>query len=262
MDRSIITTMLPTLVAPHLPRNIQRFKYRIYDSQHQPSALGFYIDPQPFKGKIVAKTEAAIVVKIARTQFAVIDRTLVTDDPAEGSQVEVVPYARRRFDGERIDTPTERSIPAEDGTAVTYTTMVLGGEVTRLPIDPPKCPELATMIQQLEDLPAPDRYRRITHLLVDAGAKDIKCVDPQPQDVIRTPPAICFSVSTAKFSGQLILSFDRGRDVYVVELFRNEELIERVDEVHFDTLGHVLEHLIDDGAWQRIHIKVLEKSHA
>ena len=38
--------------------------------------------------------------------------------------------------------------------------------------------------EQLETLPAPDGYRRITHLLVDAGACDFTWVDPLPKDII------------------------------------------------------------------------------
>jgi DNA-binding transcriptional LysR family regulator len=47
-------------------------------------------------------------------------------------------------------------------------------------------------------LPAPDGFRRVTHLLVDAGARDITWVDPLPADIIRTPPAIGFTVATMK----------------------------------------------------------------
>ena len=54
MDRSLIKTLMPSLVAGHVPRNVRSIKYRVFDDQPQPSALGFAFDPQPFDGKVVA----------------------------------------------------------------------------------------------------------------------------------------------------------------------------------------------------------------
>ncbi|HOM15190.1 MAG TPA: GTPase, partial [Rubrivivax sp.] len=108
-----------------------------------------------------------------------------------------------------------------------------------------------------EQLPAPDGFRRITHMLVDAGARDITWVDPLPADIIRTPPAIGFTVATMKFQGRVTVLYERGLDLYAVELHRDGELIERVDEVFFDTLGETLERLIDDGSWRRIRVQCL-----
>ncbi|MGR0116440.1 GTPase [Ralstonia pseudosolanacearum] len=257
MDRSSIHTQMPALVAGHIPRNLRSFKFRFFDGQPQESTPGFMIDPQPFDGKVVATTDEAIVVKTGRTEFAVLDRNLVTVVPDEGTKVHVNPYARRRFDGLRADTPEERTEYTSDGTPYTIKTHILGSASAKLPIPEPQCPELADLIQQLEQLPAPDHYRRITHLLVDAGASDFTWVDPTPDKIIETPPAICFTVTTTKFTGQVTLLYDRGGDVYVVELRRSGELIERIDEVYFDTLGDVLARLIDDGSWRRIHVQVL-----
>ncbi|MDH1181893.1 GTPase, partial [Achromobacter mucicolens] len=54
MDRSLIKSMMPSLVAGHVPRNVRSFKYRVFDDQPLSSTLGFAIDPQPFDGKVVA----------------------------------------------------------------------------------------------------------------------------------------------------------------------------------------------------------------
>lgn len=99
MDRSLIKSMMPSLVAGHVPRNVRSFKYRVFDDQPLSSTLGFAIDPQPFDGKVVAATDDAIVVKLKPSEFAVLDPSLVTTVPAEGAKVHVQPYARRRFDG-------------------------------------------------------------------------------------------------------------------------------------------------------------------
>lgn len=104
-------------------------------------------------------------------------------------------------------------------------------------------------------MPAPDRFRRINHLLVDAGARDFVCVDPEPDDT--TPPSISFAVDTAKFRGQVTIRYAYGLDLYVVELHRGSERVERAEEVSFDMLGDLLERLIDDGRWRQIRIDVV-----
>lgn len=254
MDHAALRTQLPTLVGPFLPRNVRSFKYRIYDDRPAVSALGFVIDPQPFEGKVIVKTDNAIIVQIARAQFAIVDRPLACCDPDEGTKVVVTPYARHHFDGTRLDAPAEETRQTEDGHTYTVQSVILGGTTTRLPLPKPRCPELAALIEQLEQLPAPDRFRRISHLLVDAGARDFVCVDPEPNDT--TPPSIAFSVDTAKFSGQVTITYAYGLDLYVVELHRAEECVDRVEDISFDMLGEVLERLIDDGRWRQIRIEV------
>lgn len=257
MDHAALRTQLPTLVGPFLPRNVRSFKYRIYDDQPSVSALGFVIDPQPFEGKVIVKTDNAIIVQIARAQFAVVDRQLASNDPEEGAKVAVTPYARHHFDGTRLDAPVEEARQTTDGQTYTVQSVILGGSTTKLPVPKPRCVELAALIEQLEQLPAPDRFRRISHLLVDASARNFVCVDPEPDDT--TPPSIAFTVDTAKFCGQLAISYDYGVDLYVIELRRDSKLIERVEEISFDILGEVLERLIDDGHWRQIRIDVLAR---
>lgn len=258
MDRSAIRTQLPALVAGHVPRNVRSFKFRIFDGQPQESALGFVVDPRPFDGKIIATTAHAVIVKTGRAEFAVLDRDLVTTVPDDGVRVHVQPYARRRFDGLRADTPEERIEHAADGTPYTVTTHVLGSATAKVPVPEPQCPELHDLIGQLEQLPAPDGYRRITHLLVDAGARDFSCVDPTPDNIIATPPAISFSVETARFAGRVTVLYERAGDVYAIELRCGGEVIERVDDVYFDSLGETLARLIDDGSWRQIRVSVVD----
>ncbi len=257
MDTQAIRAQMPTLVRGHVPSNVRSFKFNIFDGQPKVSTLGFHIDPKPFEGKVIATTDDAIVVKTGRAEFAVLDRALVTAVPDEGAKVQVEPYARRRFDGLRADTPEEETAFTADGKPYTVQRFVLGSAPAKLPIPVPRCPELQELIQQMEQLPAPDGFRRITHLLVDAGARDFTWVDPLPKDIIATPPAIGVTVATAKFQGRVTVSYERGLDLYAVELHRDGELVDRVDEVFFDSLGGTLERLIDDGNWRRIRVQCL-----
>lgn len=260
MDTQAIRAQMPTLVRGHVPSNIRTFKFNIFDGQPKVSTLGFHIDPKPFEGKVIATTDEAIVVKTGRAEFAVLDKALVTDVPDEGAKVQVEPYARRRFDGLRADTPEESTEFTAGGQAYTVKRFILGSAPAKLPIAEPQCPELQELIHQLEQLPAPDGFRRITHLLVDAGARDFTVVDPSPSNIIATPPAIGFTVASAKFQGRVTVLYERGLDTYAVELHREGELVERVDEVFFDTLGQTLERLIDDGTWRLIRVQRLSGS--
>lgn len=262
MNEQAIRAQLPALVSGHLPRNAQRFKFRLYSDQPQESMLGFKVDPKPFEGRVIATTEEAIVIKTGRTEFAVVDRQLASLVPEEGAKVSIRPYARRRFDGLRADTPDEETRQLSDGTAYTVKTRILGSAPAKLPIPTPRCEYLQSLIDLLEQAPAPDGYRRITHLMVDAGARDITWVDPEPDDIFRTPPAINFTVSTGKFEGQVTFLYERGQDLYVIELRRNSELIERVSEVYFDEVGEVMERLIDDGSWRQIQVQLIPERQA
>lgn len=259
LNRETLKAQLPTLVSAFIPRHCQNFRYRVFDDRPNRSPLGFILDPEPFAGKVVAKTEEIVLVQLKgkRSEFAVLDRALLTPEPGENTQVEVHPYARRRFDGLRADTPKEETHTLPDGTRYTTQSMILGQAPAPLPIPTPKSPELQAMIDLLESAPAPDGFRTLTHLLVDAGAHDITWVDPEPEDVIATPPALSFAVSTAKFQGRLTVLYERGLDLYAVELSRDGELIERVDLVYFDILGQVIEDLIDDGSWRKIRVHLL-----
>ena len=91
MDTQSIRAQMPTLVRGHVPSNVRSFKFNIFDGQPKVSTLGFHIDPKPFEGKVIATTDEAIVVKTGRAEFAVLDKTLVTEVPDEGAKVQVEP---------------------------------------------------------------------------------------------------------------------------------------------------------------------------
>lgn len=255
MNIDTIRQQLPSLVSAFVPRNARGFKFRIIDSLPQQSSLGFRIDPEPFDGKVVAVTDDAFIVKTGRIQFAVVSREMATETPKIGMKVHITPYARRRFDGLRADTPEEKIEYRPDGSSYITRTHILGSAPTPLPVPTPQCLELKEMIYQLENLPAPDGFRKISHLLVDAGARDFTCVDPTPKNIIKTPPAITFTVDTSKFQGKVTILYDRGGDLYVIELRRDDALIEHVGDLFFDDLGEVLERLIDDGRWRQIQVQ-------
>lgn len=257
MDTQSLRSQLPVLVAGHMPSKARSIKYRVFDGTPQLSTLGFHVDPKPFEGRIIAITDEAVVIKTGRVTFAVLNRSLVPDVPAEGDRVRVEPYARRRFDGLRADTPEVVTDYTAEGKPYTVTRHILGSAPAQLPIPEPNCRELQDLIHQLEQLPAPDGFRRIAHMLVDANATDFTWVDPRPENIIDAPPAISFSVSTDRFQGRITILYRRGLDLYAVEARSGEELIKRIGEVYFDELGETLAALFDDGSWKRIRVQTL-----
>ncbi|KHN52875.1 GTPase [Dickeya fangzhongdai] len=260
MNHQTIRQQLPALVYSHLPRNTRRFRYHIFDGEPMESMLGFRIDPQPFEGMVIATTDEAIIVKTGRSHFAVLDRTLVTTIPDKGTRVAVQPYARRRFDGMRADTSEEIVEYSANGASYTVKRMVLGAAPAHLPLPTVKCHELQQLINQLENLPAPDRHRTISHMLVDAQASDFSVVDPTEDNIIQTPPAISFNVSTRKFEGRVSVLYLRADDLYAVELHRKGKRVERHDGIFFDMLGETLADRLDDGSWRKIRVRIITDS--
>mgnify|MGYP004198202757 FL=1 len=138
MDHQLIRQQLPTLVSGHVPSNARGFKFVIFDGEPKVSTMGFHIDPKPFEGKVIASPDEAIVGKTGRPQFMVLDRSRVTEEPDEGAKVQVEPYARRRFDGLRADTPEERTEYTHDGQPYKLQTFVLGSAPAKLPVPQPR----------------------------------------------------------------------------------------------------------------------------
>jgi hypothetical protein len=60
--------------------------------------------------------------------------------------VHVQPYARRRFDGLRADTPEVITEKTADGVPYTITRHILGSAPAKLPIPEPQCMELGQLI--------------------------------------------------------------------------------------------------------------------
>lgn len=258
MNRESLRANLQTLVAHVLPKNARQFRCSFFDDQPLRNTFGLRIDPQPAEGPVVALTDEAFIVKTERTRFVAVDRTLAAHCPAVGDKVRVTPYIRRNFAGERLDAPKQENRQTSDGHSYVMTTVTLGGNTLRIPLSAsPRCPYLADLVEQLEILPTPDGQRTVANLLVDAKAREIEIVDPDDEHLIATPPEISFAVDTGKFSGRIAVLYDRGYDLYVVELRVDGTVVTRIEEVDVTSLAEVMADLIDDGAWRRIHVEVL-----
>lgn len=252
---------LAKLIPFHLASNVRRYQYAIIDSTPFPTSLGYKIDVQPFEGKIVEYTDTFMLVKIKPTAFRVVDLELVTDRPAIGTKVCITPYARRRFDGRRVDEPEiETSHESIPGGKVAVNRFKFGIDLPKLPINDVKCSELRDLINQIQQILAPDGFRTLAQVLVDANAKNFSVNDPKPKDIENSPPHIKLYVTTSKFSGYITLYYSRFFDSYGIFYQKDGELGHRVWPIVISSLAEKLVELIDDGSWRLIKVEPLKTS--
>lgn len=250
---------LHTVAGKHLPRNARRYSFRVYSNERAINGLGFQTDLSPVEGKLVEIGESFVAIKAARAEFFVCAKDLMESVPDIGAVVRVTPYARRKFDGSRLDSP----VVEEHGT---YRTSIvkIGERVSPIPIDKTalKSEYLKDMICQVEELPAPDGIRTLAQLLIDAGAatESVTFEDPVDGDVISKPPMLEFRIASQKWSGYLQLIYDRASDLYRVQLTEPERANVEVDieDVDFTSLGEVIANLVDDGLWRVAKVEILK----
>lgn len=148
MNRESLRASLPTLFAHAIPKNARRIHCSYFDDQPQRNAFGLRIDPQPAEGLVIALTDEAFIVKTDRTSFVAVDRVLATESPDIGDKVRVTPYIRRDFVGERLDAPKRESRQTPDGQAYAVTTVTLGGNLLRIPLQVATRLKLVSQVEQ------------------------------------------------------------------------------------------------------------------
>jgi hypothetical protein len=260
MNREKIKAELNALVAAYLPKNACSYSTVFFDGQPKKSNYGFWIDPEPFAGKVIARTDDAAIIKMGRhAKFAILDRQCVNPDPEEGDQVLVRPYVRRRFDGKRADTPLEdiRIDPVTGQSCSVGTVTILGKAIARLPILTPQSMPLQALVKVLEEAYLSGEHRQIAHMLVDADATDFEVIDTDMTP--ESSPEIGFNVSTAKFKGHITIRCVPGGQ-YIVDWQNRKEDQRGIGKlIESDkTLGATLLKLIDDGAWRTIQIEIIK----
>lgn len=247
----------------HVPARTRRITWRIHTASDFgcETSIGLLLDVPVVEGRVVERlalaSGEALLVATGRTSFVGIDCALLApafrDDVRIGDSVTIELYARRRFSGERCDAPIRRG----DG----LVTHILGGCDPCFPdVDALQCPQLQELIRQLCELRAPDRFRRVAHILIDAGARSVQYADPSPDKLLEIPPSITVEASTAKHQGKVAISYLAVPDYYAIELLdRDGQRMEIRDDVDFTQLGDLLVELIDDGSWRTARAAVTKR---
>ncbi len=245
----------------HLPATARRYSLAVYVGEATVNTtIGIRIDLRPVEGKVVELTDEWILLKIGRAaELFVVARDLVDVVPALGALVRITPYARRGFDGRRLDAPTEQT--ADGGLRVQ--SYILGESCSRLPIDKAslKSQYLRAMIDQVEALPAGDGMRRMSQVLVDAGAwmHPVEFIDPHDHDIIATPPALKFRVATAKHDGGFEIRYDRAADTYDLFLTGHDGgIVKQFEGALVDDIAGIAVEWLDDGSWRIAKVDVLK----
>lgn len=256
LDKEKAREWVRSVVGQFLPKNSVRFSIGFYNGEatHHP-VFGFVVDPTPVEGRVIAINDDWTLLKIARTQFFVFANTLLSVPVELNQSVRITPYARRRFDGKRIDTPDD----CGNGVAI----VKLGGHGCHVPVNKEAlvCDFLRDMVNQVEQLPAGDGMRTLAHVLVDAGAHfaDVEYIDPNYQDVIATPPTLRVRVRTLKHDGYLEIVYDRGMDYYHVNLLDLRRIqILSLKDIDFTSLAETVIDLVDDGRWRIAQVEIID----
>ena len=258
---------LKTIVSKHLASNARRYSSRLYLAERSiANSFGFQVDISPQEGKIVDENTDFILMKTGRTEFFIALKSALSSVPEVGSLCKITPYARKRFDGERLDKPET----VDEGNGYVTQRFILGEYRSMLPIDKKSivCPEFADMLRIIEEERA-DEIRTIAQVLIDAGAlkepvffQDVT----DPELIIDKPPTVRFRVTTEKFDGYLSVVYDRAMDTFSIVLADSQlNEIQKDDnqlitlEGH-STIGQKIIQLVDDGLWKIAPVEVLKKA--
>lgn len=265
-------TWLRSVVAKHLPANARKYSWATYTGEVQHGMLGVgYLSPA--QGKVVDASDEWLLVRTERSEFTIVDKSLLCIQPEVGATVELEFYRPRRFLDHTLADGGED--PAVDGCQ----RFVIGRTTTYLPakwegrylgIDEHRAdryqeiqnPYLRDLIEQLEKMSVDGGMRFASNVLVDAGVRTVEFVDP-PEENVDIQPAIRFSVANKAFTGEVEINYDRGLDYYrVIKTVPYPSLntMERIvhEEIDFLQLPDLLKEILDDGEWRKVQVTILK----
>jgi hypothetical protein len=251
---------LASVVQKHLPSNARRYKFAVYcGQQNYGSFIGLPVDPQPVEGKVVEVSDEWLLVKTGRSDFFIADRELLSMVPQVGDTVLIEPWARRGFDGLRLDAMRDSGNGCKS--------FVIGETRSRFPgRSKLQCPHLIGMLDQLEALvmPEPDGIRTIAQVLIDAGAWNhpVEYCDPTEADIVSSPPRVTVTLDAPHIQGgplKLSVVYNRGMDTYSVETVLDNGQSNRYEHVTFDMLPEIIGDIASHPGWRTAKVTVLAK---
>jgi hypothetical protein len=261
MNRDDAQKIITSVAAVSLPKNTRRYKWTFLDGGLGENALGYSVDHQPVEGKIVYTDGEIVVLKQgAKAIFTAVDHSILPESStfAVGDKVRITPYSRRRFDGSFLYEPVKNA----DGFSVTFH---IGESVSYLPLDKGAITSqyLLDMIDLLERGKT-SSYRTIAQVLIDAGAtlEPLQVNDdPDPENIIKSPPAITFRIQCAKLSGYLSVFYDRALDYYGINVMDGcGTIVDTISDIDFTSMAAVIQKLVDDGTWRMAKVEILQKA--
>ncbi|MHB1704714.1 MAG: hypothetical protein ACYCSH_01515 [Acidithiobacillus sp.] len=261
MNKSDAQKIIQSVASVNLPKNTRQYKWSYIDGGLGENALGYSVDHQPIDGKVVYTDGEVVVLKQgAKAIFTAVDRAILPESVAFSvdDKVRITPYARRRFDGTFLYEP----VKSADGRSLIFT---IGKSVSHFPVDKDTIasPYLLDMIELLENGKT-SSYRTIAQVLIDAGAslEPLQINDPQdPEDVIKSPPAITFRIQCAKLSGYIRVFYDRSMDYYGIHVMDTcGTIVDTISDIDFTSMAEVIQDLVDDGTWCQAKVEFITRA--
>ena len=261
MNKADAQKIIQSIAFENLPKTTRRYQWTFLDGGLGENALGYSADHKPVEGKVVYTDGEIVVLKQgAKSIFTAVDHSILPESTTfhVGDRVRITPYARRRFDGTFLYEP----VKSADGRSMIYT---IGESVSHFPVskDTIACPELLDMITLLERGKT-SSYRTIAQVLIDAGAtlEPLQINDdPDPENIIKNPPAITFRIQCAKLSGYLRVFYDRSMDLYGIHVMDTcGTIVDTISDIDFTSMSDVIQDLVDDGSWREAKVEFVKKA--
>lgn len=258
---------------PFVGKNCRRFFAGAYTGEAGESALGFPALPGNFEGTVVLIEDGMVLLKESTNKFKAIPVHLLTEQVDVGDKAAFVFYKATRFDGSAADGSDD---PAVNG----IKTFSLGFQKTYIPVrfdrnhrdkaritkdkdaDLPHIqnPYLIDMIEQMEEMRVDGGLRNVANIIKDAGATNIRFVDPLEEESADTAPALVLDMDNKVCQATVTVLYRRVPDCYEIQLQKDGEVVAVTQEIFFDQLGSVLIDMIDDGAWKMVKTTILKRA--
>lgn len=264
--KEIAKTWLRNRVHNFVGANIRQWKWTSYVGEIAHNTLGGIVELNPIEGKVVDIADGFVLLKVTANTFHVTSESLLTQPVDVGDKVKFEFYQRRRFDGLKADGSED---PAKDG----FVSFMLTGTKTYFPATwegryihnqerhpfeytTINNPYLRDLIEQMEVMPVDGGRRCAINVLIDAGGKNLRFVDPS-EDSAEKPAIVC-EISNTKTEGTATVQYDRASDTYEVVFACPGYPDTLIQDIYFDGLGDVLKDLIDDGTWAQAKVTILK----
>ena len=258
MNKTAAQKIIQSIASENLPKNARQYKWSFIDGGLGENTLGYCVDHKPVEGKVVYTDGEIVVLKQgAKAIFTAVDHSILPEPTTfkVGDLVRITPHARRRFDGTFLYEP----VKSADG----FVTFHIGESVSYLPLDKGTISSqyLLDMIDLLERGKT-NSYRTIGQVLIDAGAtlEPLRVNDdPDPENIIKNPPAITFRIQCAKLSGYLRVFYERSMDLYGIHVMDTcGTIVDTINDIDFTSMADVILDLVDDGSWLEAKVEFIK----
>lgn len=246
-------------ITKNLPKSVRKYHFQVIDTApvivcEEPVT---YLDPEPFKGMVIAYNKSYMLVKFGLNQFRAVALKYATTRPAIGTRVEVIPYQRHNYSGRCV-----RSIIEKMSEGQTDNLKQLSIERrAQLPILLPslKTNSMQTMIRMFNRYYNSDiSFRTVSEILVDANPSEFSFNNPSKAEVGKNVPEIRIKVNTKKLDGYVVLSCMKSGGRFNLKTFTDKMVVNNITNIGLGELTWLLIEWIDDRSWQKTIVNVLD----